>query len=114
MSAEHVCLFLAGIAYLFIAWWVIFNPTEEEEACEDRGYCEEGGKGGGIVGEYRAGPGWKTPEALQALDEWQAEAGRRVELAEHLTLNEIYGDRGEGEDDDLEPEPVWPRHAPSD
>ena len=38
MSAQHVWLFLAGITYLFIAWWVVSNTTdEEEEGSEDRG-----------------------------------------------------------------------------
>ena len=89
---------------------VLVKTVERERACIDAlpppGYTQEEIEelrrgdveivaGGGTVSWLRDDPGWQTPEAQALLDEWEADARRRVELTEALPperWHEVYED----------------------
>ena len=54
--------------------------------------------GGGVVGILRDGPGWRSPESLDLLDEWEEDARRRLDRVEDgEPLEVVYDDLEEEE-----------------
>ena len=59
-------------------------PYTQEEILEMRRSDIESVEGRGVEAQLRESIGWQSPEAQQALDKWEQEARRRLELAKDL------------------------------